>query len=72
MRTSRALCEEIAAKTPLAVQAIKRTINHWSERGLDRGDAVRRRGAAPNFVSDDMTEGYQATAEKRPARFEGK
>ncbi len=69
---ARALCEEIAAKAPLAVQAIKRTINHWSERGLTEAMRFVAASSAPNFVSDDMTEGYQATAEKRPARFEGK
>jgi hypothetical protein len=28
--------------------------------------------SAPNFVSDDMAEGYQAMAERREVRFEGK
>ena len=31
---ARGLSEEIAANAPLAVQAIKRTINFWAERGL--------------------------------------
>ena len=69
---ARALCEEIAGKAPLAVQAIKRTINFWSEQGLAEALRFVAMSSAPNFVSDDMAEGYQATAEKRPPAFEGK
>jgi enoyl-CoA hydratase/carnithine racemase len=69
---TRALCEEIAANAPLAVQAIKRTINLWAERGLAEATRFVAASSAPNFVAEDMTEGYQAMAERRPARFEGK
>lgn len=69
---ARALCEEIAANAPLAVQAIKRTINYWAERGLAEASRFVAMSSAPNFVSDDMAEGYQAKAEKRPAHFDGK
>jgi enoyl-CoA hydratase/carnithine racemase len=69
---ARALCEEIAANAPLAVQAIKRTINFWAERGLAEATRFVAASSAPNFVSEDMAEGYQATAERRPVRFEGK
>jgi len=69
---ARALCEEIAANAPLAVQAIKRTINFWSERGLAEATRFVAASSAPNFVAEDMAEGYQAQAERRPARFEGK
>jgi enoyl-CoA hydratase len=69
---ARALCEEIAANAPLAVQAIKRTINHWAERGLAEAMQFVAMSSAPNFVSEDMAEGYRATAEKRPVNFEGK
>jgi len=69
---ARGLCEEIAANAPLAVQAIKRTINFWAERGLAEASRFVAMSSAPNFVSDDMAEGYQAKAERRPARFDGK
>ncbi len=69
---ARTLCEEIAANAPLAVQAIKRTINFWSERGLSEASQFVAMSSAPNFVSDDMAEGYRAKAEKRAARFDGK
>ena len=69
---ARALCEEIAAKAPLAVQAIKRTINAWAERGLSEAMQFVAMSSAPNFVSDDMAEGYKAVAERRPGNFEGK
>jgi enoyl-CoA hydratase len=69
---ARSLCDEIAANAPLAVQSIKRTINFWSERGLAEAMRFVAMSSAPNFVSDDMTEGYQAMAERRKVRFEGK
>ncbi len=69
---ARALCEEIAAKAPLAVQSIKRTINFWSERGLAEAMQFVAMSSAPNFVSDDMAEGYRAMAERRDVKFEGK
>jgi len=69
---ARALCDEIAANAPLAVQSIKRTINFWSERGLAEAMRFVAMSSAPNFVSDDMTEGYRAMAERRKVQFEGK
>jgi enoyl-CoA hydratase/carnithine racemase len=68
----RALAEEIAQNAPLAVQAIKRTINHWAERGLAEALRFEAASAAVNFVSDDMALGYKAMAAKQPAKFEGK
>lgn len=69
---ARALCDEIAENAPLAVQAIKRTINFWAERGMAEAMRFVAASSAPNFTSDDMTEGYKAKAEKRPVQFEGK
>jgi enoyl-CoA hydratase/carnithine racemase len=68
----RALADEIAANAPLAVQAIKRTINHWSERGLSEALRFEAASASVLFSSDDMTEGYRAMAAKEPADFHGK
>jgi enoyl-CoA hydratase len=69
---ARGLCDEIAVNAPLALQAIKRTINYWAERGLAEAMRFEAASSAPNFTSDDMTEGYRAKAEKRPVEFEGK
>jgi enoyl-CoA hydratase len=67
-----ALATEIAANAPLAVQGIKRTINNWAERGLAEALRFEAASASVCFTSDDMTEGYQAMAEKRDTAFEGK
>jgi len=67
-----ALAAEIAANAPLAVQAIKRTINFRAEQGLAEALRFEAASSAPQFVSDDMTEGYRAKAAKEQAEFEGK
>jgi enoyl-CoA hydratase len=68
----RALAAEIAANAPLAVQAIKRTINFQAERGLAEALRFEAASAAPLFTSDDMTRGYEAMAKKQKPEFEGK
>ena len=69
---ARALAGEIAANAPLAVQAIKRTVNYRAQQGLAEALRFEAASAAPLFVSDDMTKGYAAMAAKEPADFEGK
>ncbi len=66
------LAGEIAANAPLAVQSIKRTINHWSGRGLNEALNFEAMSASVEFVSDDMPAGYAAKAKKQPVEFEGK
>jgi enoyl-CoA hydratase/carnithine racemase len=68
----RALAAEIAENAPLAVQTIKRTINHWAERGLTEALKFEAAATSVNFVSDDMQLGYKAMASKEKAKFEGK
>jgi enoyl-CoA hydratase/carnithine racemase len=68
----RELAQEIAKNAPLAVQGIKRTINYRAEQGLAEALRFEAASASPMFVSDDMTLGYKAMAEKRDAEFEGK
>jgi enoyl-CoA hydratase/carnithine racemase len=68
----RALADEIAANAPLAVQAIKRTIDFHAGRGLAESMRFEASSASVLFTSDDMSEGYRAMAAKQPARFEGK
>jgi enoyl-CoA hydratase/carnithine racemase len=69
---ARKLADEIAANAPLAVQAIKRTIDQWSKRGLDDALRFEALNAAVGFVSDDLVEGFASGREKRAPRFEGK
>jgi len=68
----RALADEIAANAPLAVQAIKRTIDFHADRGISESLRFEASSASVLFTSDDMTEGYRAMAAKQTARFEGK
>jgi enoyl-CoA hydratase/carnithine racemase len=67
-----AVAHEIAANAPLAVQSIKRTIDHFSYRGLNESMRFEAMSAAIEFVSDDMPAGYAAKAAKQPVHFEGK
>ena len=68
----RALAQEIAANAPLAVQAIKRTINYRAQQGLAEAMRFEAASAAPLFTSDDMALGYKAMASKQTPDFEGK
>ena len=68
---TRALAEEIAANAPLAVQGIKRTINYRAEQGLSEALRFEAASASPLFVSEDMTKGYAAMANKEPPDFQG-
>jgi enoyl-CoA hydratase len=66
------LAAEIAANAPLAVQAIKRTVDFRAQQGLTEALRFEAASASPLFTSDDMTEGYKAMAAKTPPKFEGK
>jgi len=66
------LAREIAANAPLAVQAVKRTVDRHANRGLDESLDFEALNAAVGFVSDDLVEGFASGREKRPAKFEGK
>ncbi len=66
------LAGEIAANAPLAVQSIKRTIDHFTYRGLPESLRFEAMSAAIEFVSEDMPAGYAAKAAKKPVAFEGK
>ena len=67
-----ALAGEIAGHAPLAVQATKRTIDMFADRGLDDALRFEALNAAVGFVSEDLVEGFAAGREKRAPRFEGK
>lgn len=69
---ARKIADEIAANAPLAVQAIKRTIDMFADRGLDDALRFEAMNAAVGFVSEDLLEGFASGREKRTPRFEGK
>ena len=67
-----ALAREIAANAPLAVQAIKRSVDAFADRSLNEAMAQAALLAATTFVSEDAPAGYAAKAARRAAEFEGK
>jgi enoyl-CoA hydratase len=69
---ARRIADEIAANAPIAVQAIKRTIDMFADRGLDDALRFEAMNAAVGFVSEDLIEGFASGRDKRPPRFEGK
>jgi len=67
-----ALAGEIAANAPLAVQAIKRSVDAFADRGLAEAMEQTALLAGMTFISEDAPMGYAAKAAKRAAQFEGK
>lgn len=68
----RAFAETIASKAPLAIQGIKRSVNHAVEVGAEAGIAFDGEKAAVLARTEDFAEGTAAFAEKREPEFVGK
>ena len=66
------LADEIAARSPLAVRAAKRMINHSYESFLKDGLAEEKQVFYNLFASEDQKEGMQAFIEKRKPNWTGK
>jgi enoyl-CoA hydratase len=66
------LAHEIAGNAPLAVQGVKRAVNHVSYRSFDEAARFEAMSSAVLWSSDDVHAGFAAKAEKRQAQFEGK
>lgn len=62
---------EIAANAPLAVQAIKRSVDAFADRGMTEAMGLAAWSAANTFVSEDAPRGYEARVQRRRADFEG-
>ena len=59
----------IAAKSALAVRAVKESVNRALELPLSEGLRFERRAFHAAFATEDQKEGMQAFLDKRPARF---
>jgi enoyl-CoA hydratase/carnithine racemase len=70
--TAVGLAREIAGNAPLAVQAIKRSVDAFADRGLAEAMGQAAWLAANTFVSEDAPRGYAARAARRRADFEGR
>jgi enoyl-CoA hydratase len=70
--TAMALAHEIAANAPLAVQGVKRAVNHVAYHGFDEASRFEALASSVLWSSDDVYAGFKAKAEKRQAQFEGK
>ena len=69
--TAYELAAQIAANAPLAVQAIKRSVDAYADRGLAEALAQQALFAGMTFISEDAPKGYAARAARSVARFEG-
>lgn len=70
--TALGLARDVAANAPLAVQAIKRSVDAFADRGLTEAMGQSALLAATTFISEDAPLGYAARAARRAAEFEGK
>ncbi len=66
-----ALARQIAAKPPLAVQAIKRAVDRGLESGAVVGAEIELLSASIVFDTEDRKEGMNAFLEKRDPTFKG-
>jgi enoyl-CoA hydratase len=68
---ARALAEEIAANSPLAVQGTKSVLNYSDEHSTEEGLEYVAQWNSSFFQSNDIVEALNAFSEKRPADFKG-
>jgi enoyl-CoA hydratase/carnithine racemase len=66
------LAREIAANAPLAVQGVKRAVNHVAYRGFDEAAKFEAMASSVLWSSDDVLAGFAAKARKEQAEFYGK
>jgi enoyl-CoA hydratase len=70
--TALAVAHEIAANAPLAVQGVKRAVNHVAYAGFDSAARFEALSSSVLWSSDDVHAGFAAKAAKQQAAFEGK
>jgi enoyl-CoA hydratase/carnithine racemase len=66
------LAREIAANAPLAVQGVKRVVNHVAYAAFDGAARFEALSSSVLWSSDDVYAGFAAKAAKQQAEFEGK
>jgi enoyl-CoA hydratase/carnithine racemase len=66
------LAREIAANAPLAVQGVKRVVNHVAYAGFENAARFEALSSSVLWSSDDVHAGFAAKAAKHVAEFEGK
>lgn len=71
-RTSQALAEELCAKAPLALAAIKAAARRAVEHGLAEALSEERAGQTRLLMSQDFREGVRAWSERRLPKFTGR
>jgi enoyl-CoA hydratase len=72
MDRARNTARTIAAKAPLAIAAIKRTILRGQDVPLPTANELEATAFAALFGTHDQREGMKAFVEKRPPKFEGR
>jgi enoyl-CoA hydratase len=72
LAAAKELAVRIAANGPLAVQAIKRSVQENLDLSETEGLANELRIGQPVFATEDAKEGPRAFAERRPARFQAR
>jgi len=66
----RQLAGQIAAKSPLSIRGTKHILNHSRDHSVADGLAYMATWNAAMLLSNDLTEAFQATMQKRNANFE--
>jgi enoyl-CoA hydratase len=69
--TAREVAAEIASNAPLAVRAVKRSIDAYADSGMAEALDRTAFAAALTLTSEDAKEGYSAKASRRRPDFEG-
>ena len=68
----RAIGEEIAARGPLAVRAVKALVDESHDRSLAAGHEAETQTSLQIFASDDLLEGARSFLEKREPQYHGR
>ena len=67
-----AIGDEIAARGPLAVRAVKELADGALDRDLEAGHAAEVEASVRIFATEDLLEGARAFVEKRPPEYHGR
>jgi enoyl-CoA hydratase len=72
LAAARAMANEIASSSPLAVQGIKQVMNYADERAVLDAERYVAVWNAAFLASNDLVEAIQSFMEKRPPKFTGR